>query len=95
MGSAATLNPTCFIQDMARTPDTEAPIATSVATFSFGDHSQYKLSLYLTRFSLISVLGVPGYAADTFTPASYAPLAIASFPSIITFSDILLFHPFV
>ena len=31
---------------------------------------QYKESLYCTKYSLISVLGVPGYAADTFTPAS-------------------------
>ena len=58
----------------------EAPIATSAATFSLGAHSAYT-SGYLAMVSLISVLGVPGYAAETFTPASYAPRAIASFPS--------------
>ncbi len=36
-------------------------------------------------YSLISVLGVPGYADETLTPASYAPLANASFPSMICF----------
>ncbi len=43
-----------------RTPLMDAPMATSTATFSFGDHSEYKTSLYLIIFSLISVLGVPG-----------------------------------
>ena len=42
-------------------------------------------------FSLISVLGVPGYAADTFTPASNAPLAMASLPSMIFTSLISMF----
>ena len=38
--------------------------------------------------SLISVLGVPGYAALTVTPASHAPRAMASLPSMIFFSAI-------
>ena len=42
-----------------RTPEIDAPIATSVATFSFGDHSAY-ISSYFAIFSLTSVLGVPG-----------------------------------
>ncbi len=80
-GSAATFRPTCFMEANALTPTIDAPIATSNATFSFGDHSEY-ISVYLTILSLISVLGVPGYAADTLQPASYAPRANASFPSI-------------
>ncbi len=39
-GSAATFRPTCFIATSVRTPPNAAPIATSNATFSFGDHSQ-------------------------------------------------------
>jgi hypothetical protein len=35
--------------------------------------------------SRTSVLGVPGYAAASITPASYAPLAIASLPLNIFF----------
>ena len=50
---------------IARTPLMDAPIATSIATFSFGDHSAY-ISSYFTIFSLISVLGVPGYAAKSY-----------------------------
>ena len=43
-----------------------------------------KIVLYVVLVvSIISVLGVPGYAALTFTPASYAPRAIAALPSII------------
>jgi hypothetical protein len=41
--------------------------------------------LYVDVYSRISVDGVPGYAAATFTPASYAPLAIASLPVSIAF----------
>ena len=80
MGSAATFTPTCFMAARLRTPAMLAPYATSTATFSFGAHSQYRSSPYLVRFSNTSVLGVPGYAEHTLTPASYAPLAIASFP---------------
>ena len=39
-GSAATLRPTCFMVVRARAPAKEAPITTSMATFSFTDHSQ-------------------------------------------------------
>ena len=39
-GSDATFTPTCFIDTMDLTPANDAPIATSVATFSFGDHSE-------------------------------------------------------
>ena len=39
----------------------------------------------LTKFSAISVLGVPGYAESTLTPASYAPRATALFVSISSF----------
>ena len=42
-----------------RTPDMEAPMAASTATFSFGAHSAY-ISSYWAVFSKISVLGVPG-----------------------------------
>ena len=38
-GSLATLTPTIFIEAIARTPLMDAPIATSIATFSFGAHS--------------------------------------------------------
>ena len=67
---------------MLLAPPMAAPYATSVATFSFGAHSQYSASLYCGRDSKISVLGVPGYAEQTLTPASYAPLAMASLPDI-------------
>ena len=63
----------------ARAPAIEAPSATSTATFSLGAHSAWTPS-YSTRYSRISVLGVPGYAAATRTPASKAPRAMASFP---------------
>ena len=43
-GSEATLRPTCFMHAIALAPAIEAPIATSVATFSFGDHSAYTSS---------------------------------------------------
>ncbi len=39
-GSAATLRPTCFMVQKARAPASEAPAATSKATFSLGAHSQ-------------------------------------------------------
>ena len=32
-------SPTCFMDAIALTPLIDAPIATSMATFSFGDHS--------------------------------------------------------
>ena len=57
------------MEAIARTPESDAPIAVSSAVFSLDDHSQYT-SRYCARLSLISVLGVPGYAAETFTPAS-------------------------
>ena len=37
-GSAATFRPTCFMAASARTPEKEAPMATSQATFSLVDH---------------------------------------------------------
>jgi len=43
-GSAATLRPTCFMHTRARAPAMAAPVAASMATFSFGDHSQYTSS---------------------------------------------------
>jgi hypothetical protein len=42
--------------------------------------------------SVISVLGVPGYAVATRTPASQAPRAIASFPNINCCIDSILLH---
>ena len=80
---------------MALAPAIDAPIATSPATFSFGDHSAY-ISSNFTISSVISVLGVPGYDATTFTPASKAPLATAALPSnnffIAYISFLLLFY---
>ena len=58
-GSEATFSPTSFMVTMQRAPPMDAPAAASSATFSFGLHSQYTPS-YLTRFSSISVDGVPG-----------------------------------
>ena len=70
-GSAATFSPTHFIVTMVRAPATDAPAAASSATFSFGDHSQYKPSPeYLTSVSRISVDGVPGYPKAAPTPPS-------------------------
>ena len=40
-------------------PDKDAPNAASIATFSFGAHSQY-ISSNFAASSVISVLGVPG-----------------------------------
>ena len=59
-GSIATFSPTCFIAVSARTPAREAPMTTSMATFSLTDHSQLISPLYLPMFSMISVEGVPG-----------------------------------
>ena len=87
-GSEATFRPTCFMHAMALAPAIAAPEATSTATFSLGDHCAL-ISLYLASSARISLLGVPGYAAATVTPASQAPLAIASFPCK-TFSSCLL-----
>ena len=39
-GSAATFRPTCFMHTRARAPAMEAPMPTSMATFSLGDHSE-------------------------------------------------------
>ena len=39
-GSAATFKPTCFIAQALLAPLSDAPKATSVATFSLGAHSQ-------------------------------------------------------
>ena len=83
-GSAATFKPTCFMHAIVLTPAYDAPATTSSATFSFGAHSVYT-SGYFAAYSLISVDGVPGYADITLPPASYIPLATASFPSIIFF----------
>ena len=57
--SEATFMPKCFMAAMARAPAMDAPMATSAATFSLTDHSEYT-SLYMERFCKISVLGVPG-----------------------------------
>jgi hypothetical protein len=57
--SAATFTPTCFIAQIARRPIIEAPSATSSATFSFVDHSQYTPGS-CASVSRISVEGVPG-----------------------------------
>src|SRR6266511_1217843 len=80
--SAATFRPTCFIVTRARVPPSDAPSATSIATFSFVDHSTWtrRSASDRTSASRISVLGVPGYPATTPTPASRAPCAIASLP---------------
>ena len=59
MGSAATFTPTCFMVTSVRTPPMAAPRPTSRATFSLGAHSQYTSGLR-TRFSSVSVEGVPG-----------------------------------
>ena len=56
----ATLRPTCFIAVSDRAPAIEAPIAVSMATFSFTAHSHFTVSLNLAMFSRISVEGVPG-----------------------------------
>jgi hypothetical protein len=58
-GSAATFTPTCFIVASDRAPPSDAPTATSSATFSFGAHSVSTPSSF-ARASRISVLGVPG-----------------------------------
>ena len=73
------MSPTCFMQAIDLAPAKAAPEATSRATFSFGDHCA-DISLYFEISARISLLGVPGYAAATVTPASQAPLAMASFP---------------
>ncbi len=57
--SAATFRPTCFIAVSARRPISEAPSATSSATFSFTDHSAWTSSK-CESVSTISVDGVPG-----------------------------------
>ena len=59
-GSMATFRPTCFIAVSERAPAIEAPIAVSMATFSFTAHSHFTVSLNLAMFSSISVAGVPG-----------------------------------
>ena len=59
-GSIATFSPTCFIAVSARAPAIEAPIAVSIATFSFTAHSHFTVSLNFAMFSSISVDGVPG-----------------------------------
>ena len=60
-------------------------MAASTATFSFGAHSANTPS-YLASASMISVLGVPGYAEAKVTPASQAPRAMASLPDRIAIS---------
>ena len=59
-GSIATFSPTCFMAVSARAPAIDAPIAVSMATFSFTAHSHLTVSLNLAMFSRISVEGVPG-----------------------------------
>ena len=59
-GSIATFSPTCFIAVSARAPAMDAPMAVSIATFSFTAHSQLTVSLNFAMFSRISVEGVPG-----------------------------------
>ena len=43
-GSHATLSPTCFMETSVRAPRIAAPMPTSSATFSLGDHSLYTSS---------------------------------------------------
>ena len=59
-GSIATFRPTCFMAVSDRAPAMDAPIAVSIATFSFTAHSQRIVSLNAAMFSRISVEGVPG-----------------------------------
>ena len=59
-GSIATFSPTCFMAVSARAPAIEAPMAVSMATFSFTAHSHMTVSLNFAMFSRISVDGVPG-----------------------------------
>ena len=77
-GSIATFRPTCFIAVSARAPAMDAPMAVSMATFSFTAHSHFTVSLNFAMFSSISVDGVPGYALATTQPAWAAPQATAS-----------------
>ena len=58
-GSAATFRPTCFMVTMVRTPASDAPTATSRATFSLTHHSLW-IPSSLAVASMISVEGVPG-----------------------------------
>ena len=58
-GSAATFTPTCFIVDSTRAPATDAPMPTSMATFSLTHHSAYTPSFFANASS-VSVDGVPG-----------------------------------
>ena len=84
-GSAATFKPTCFIVTIVRAPPYAALAATSIAAFSFTDHSKCTPSCgYLDIVSTISEDGVPGYPDTRLTPAANAPSAIAPFP--ITYS---------
>ena len=55
-----------------------APIATSIATFSLGDH--WALPPEREKFSKISVEGVPGYPVPRAIFSSMAARAIASLP---------------
>ncbi len=62
-GSAATLRPTCFIDVIARRPANEVPSASSYAVFSLVHQAACGRPCaceYRTRYSRISVDGVPG-----------------------------------
>ena len=61
--SAATFNPTCFMQTRALFPAQLMPRASSYATFSLVDQNAWMSPLFLVRRSMnskISVDGVPG-----------------------------------
>jgi hypothetical protein len=72
---------------IAREPAIDAPMAVSMATFSFTAHSQRTVSLNFATFSRISVEGVPGYALATTQPACATPCATASFAESIFFIE--------
>ena len=67
---------------MLLSPEREAPIPTSKATFSLVEYSKYiPASLATSRkVSPISEAGVPGKVEAKPTPASRAPLTTASLP---------------
>ena len=82
--SDATLRPTCFIKVKDLTPEAAAAAATSRATFSLVENSKYipASAAIFEKTSPISDEGVPGYVDANPTPASRAPLTVASLPSM-------------
>ena len=91
-GSDATLRPTCFMVTSVLAPLYDALAATSIAAFSFTDHSTWTPSCgYFATVSSISEDGVPGYPATRFRPAASAPRAMAPLP--ITYSFLITILP--